>query len=447
LGRPPALNPFKQMTPILKSNGSLAMATGLAQQGIALLQFILTARILAPADLGQWAMYLTLIGLADMARHGMVHNSMVHFTAGNQPDSAGARAAMLLWGLGLTAVAALLLAVPGRLLSDLWQMPALPTLFGIYLFTGLVWALVRHAESAGMAEEDFRIPLVTAVLYGTVLLMATAWYWAAGIRPGLQVLAWWQGAGWLTALGYVCWKRSRYFAIQHLSAHWLYKVWGFGRYSMMSNLSSVIMQRVDLFMLGFYVGSAELATYNVATKAITFLDFPLNALGQVAFPRLSATFHRQGLVATARLYEHSVGRLLAITLPLTLIVAAGAPMIVGLIGGAGYARAAGVLQLLALAGLIKPWGRMFGVTLDAIGRSDLNLKMLVLSFVLNIGFNVLLTPIYGIFGAALAAVLSILAGILTGQAVLRRLLPANPMEAVAHFWIYYKQLWMKYAAV
>jgi len=207
------------------------MATGLAQQGIALVQFVLTARLLAPADLGQWAMYLTLIALADMARHGMVHNSMVHFTAGNQADAAGARVAMLLWGLGLSVAAVLLLVGPGRLLSGMWQMPALPALFGVYLFTAPLWALVRHAESASMADEDFRIPLVTTVLYGSVLLAATAWYRAAGIQPGLQALAWWQGAGWLSALGYVLARRSHYFAIRHVSVYWVYKVWSFGMIS------------------------------------------------------------------------------------------------------------------------------------------------------------------------------------------------------------------------
>lgn len=427
----------------LRSNSSLAMATGLTQQGLALVQFMLIARVLSPDALGQWVVFLALAGLIEMGRQGLVHNSIVFFSAGQPAERGAVRGAILVWAIGLTLFAGLLLVALGPWFSGIWHMPALPSLFGVYLITAPVAALLRYAESIAVAEARFHVPLASSLLAGAVLPVLLAVCYLAEIQPTPATLAWWQGAGWALALGYAGWKHPHTFGGLRWRRHWLAKVWGYGRHSLLSGLASIVMQRADVFLLGLYVSSAELAVYNVAARAVAFLDFPLHALGQVAFPRLSAAFHREGPAATARLYERSVGALLAVTLPLSVGVALLAPWMVRLLGGPDYLAAAPVLQLLAVGGMIKPWGRVFGITLDAIGRADLNLRMLVLSFVLNLGLNALLTPLLGITGTALAVVLSAMVGIGTGQWVLSRLLPANPIGAFDYFWPAYRQLWQK----
>ena len=75
---------------------------------------------------------------------------------------------------------------------------------------------------------------------------------------------------------------------------------------------------------------------------------------------------------------------------------------------------------MAIAGLVKPWGRLFGVTLDAVGKPDWNLKMLIFSMFVTVLFNILLIPRFGTEGAAVATTTAIFLTIGLGQILLRR---------------------------
>lgn len=104
--------------------------------------------------------------------------------------------------------------------------------------------------------------------------------------------------------------------------------------------------------------------------------------------------------------------------------------IIKLIGSASYTSASTVIITLCIASFFKPWGRVFGLTLDAVGKPKINFYMLAFSLVVNIVMNWILIPIYGVFGAALATSSSVIITIIIGQLNIRRTLAINPMQEV-----------------
>ena len=88
---------------------------------------------------------------------------------------------------------------------------------------------------------------------------------------------------------------------------------------------------------------------------------------------------KEGLIEVSKLYEKSVALLFLISMPIAIFVFLFAEPIIIILAGQEYLEATIVLKPLVLAGLIKPWGRLFGITLDAIGQPVLNFKMLIVS--------------------------------------------------------------------
>jgi O-antigen/teichoic acid export membrane protein len=182
---------------------------------------------------------------------------------------------------------------------------------------------------------------------------------------------------------------------------------------------------MDIMMIGYYLNPAAVAVYNVATRITNYMEVPMSGLSQAVYPRIAMANNTGSRTAVADLYEKSIGLLLAILLPMGLGVWLLADWVVLLVAGKAYLAAAPLLQILVLAVMMKPWGRLFGITLDAIGRPRLNFALLALSLVANVVLNALLIPRWGLHGAAAATSASIGLLVVSGQVLMASILPVQ----------------------
>jgi lipopolysaccharide exporter len=433
-------------------SSSHAMLAGLAQQGFAMVQFLCIVRWLAPDALGTWAMFLTLTSIVEIVRLGLIQNTLVYFGTHEPDEKPRIVAASLALGIGVSIIGALLLVVISFILTytynggkGIWQMPDLPFLMLGYIVLAVLNTLLRFIDGYKMIEQQFKTAAISALIFGSInlvlMLLVKQIQGFVGVFDLLfiQIIAAFFN---LVFIGKPFLHLLKGFK-KDIEMLWLKRLLLYGRYGMGTNLCSMMFQRMDVFLLGAFVPSAGLAIYNVAIRMITYIDFPLNSLGLAFLPRLSAAHHSENTEGVARLYEKSVGWLLAITLPMTLGVFLTAKYIIWIVAGEAYMEAVPLLQIIALLGLIKPWGRLFGVLLDAIGKPQFNFKMLLFSMFVTILFNVLLIPKFGIHGAAWASGLAIFTTIFTGQILLARLLPIRALAAFKHILPVYSQIFSK----
>ena len=426
-------------TPAIKvKEGSYALLGYLTQMGLAFASFLVLVRLLPSEEFGVWVLFLTLTSLAEMARVGLIQNGLIKFVAGN-PDQAGqiqtaglvlntVSGQLLAWGL-------VVLSIP---LGRLWAAPELAALMWWYPLLVLPYGTARLLDFFNMCRSDFKGIFFSKLIYGLtfLLLVAGAYY-----RYGALELIWLPGfqlVGAVLSLVVMLSYRPDYRMWGALRWKWFRQLFQFGKYVMGTNAGSMLFNRMDLLMIGALLTPSAVALYNVASRLTNYVEIPLSSLSQVIYPKLAAA--REGDVQElALLYERSTALLLGVLLPPTILVILFSQPLLKLLAGPEYVAAAPVLNVLMLAVLIKPWGRMFGITLDALGHPGLNFRLLLGALVLNIVLNLCLVPAFGIIGAAWATFLSMAAGIIAGQTILGRLLPVQQVNILKDIWSFYRR--------
>lgn len=410
--------PFLRLSPSMYS----LLAQG-AVFGFAFLIFLVLVRTLSPADFGTWVLYQTLMTFAEMARMGFIQNGLVKFLV----DHPGHRRAIIGSAYLLNLLAGLLfwllfwgLSYP---LSELWDAPGLVPLALTYGLVMLSWGAFRFIEYILVADRAFQgvfwAHLVNGSLYfAQVLALA----WLTWLESPVQVLYLQSAAAALTVLGLGGVFRAK-LRMSLPQRRWLRELAQYGRYAMGSSLGSVLLQRLDVLMLGYFMGPAAVALYNIGTKLTNYLEIPLRAVSLVIFPRLSQTLQEKGPAGLARFWERSASQMLALVLPPCLLLFPLAEPTIVLMAGQSYAEAAPVLQIFLLIALLKPLGRLAGISFDAIGQPKLNFRLVWLSLLLNLGWNFLFIPWLGVVGAAWATVISMLVTTGLGLRYLRREVP------------------------
>lgn len=419
--------------------GSYSTLGYFAQLGLAFASFLLLIRIMPEYEFGVWVLFLTVTSFPEMARAGLSQNAVVKFCV-EQKEAYGE---VLVAGLFLNtassivmSVALLLLAIP---LSSLWSAPELVQLLWWYPAFALLHGTARYIDNIQMAHHDFKGIFWSKLAFGLSFLGAVlaSWRWAGevplGWLPVLQVLA------SLPSLAISLFYRMDYLKPGRLDWNWARRLFNFGKYVLGTNFSSMLFNKLDIMMVGAFLNPMAVALYNVASRITNYMEVPMSGIAQVAYPRITAANKASGKDEVALLYERMVGLLLALLLPMAILVFGLARPIVVLLAGEAYEDAAPLLNILVVALLAKPWGRLFGVTLDAIGRPRLNFVLFLPGLALNAILNLIFIPLWGMYGAALASLLSMWSVIFAGQLILRTIIPIKQGNILNRMWACYRR--------
>lgn len=403
---------------LLSNPSILSVGSALALQGFTLLTFMLLARLLPVAQMGAWALWLTFVSIADMTRQGLLQNGLVRFSAKEPEGWAGwLTAAFALNSLASVGLG-LLLALGSWLAGIFMHLPELQTLAALALPFTLLQGLGRFAEAVQVTVRDFRGVLLANSLNGAAQLALTGYCFLKKTPPGLTQLLVFQTIGLMLGVILIAAFFKKHFTFGKFEVEKMRSLYRFGRYVAGTNFFSMLFQRLDTLLIGVFLTPAAVALYNVATRLNGLLDLPLNSLSLAQFPNIAKSLAVGK--PTQEVFNGAVKKLLLVQGPLSILLIIFAPQAVRILGGSNYADAAILLQILALAGLVKPWGRTFGMTLDARGKSDLNFKMLLFSMAVNLVLILALLPPFGVTGAAVAAGLGILLTVGAGQWLLKR---------------------------
>jgi len=128
----------------------------------------------------------------------------------------------------------------------------------------------------------------------------------------------------------------------------------------------------------------------------------------------------EGHSAVKRRYEMAVGSILAIVVPGIIFIIVLAPQIIFLIAGPGFEETVSIVRITMLYGLMLPFNRFFGVTLDAIGKAKVNFRIVMLTALINLVNSFIFINIFGTIGAAYGTLLTYLIMLTANQIYLHR---------------------------
>jgi len=371
---------------------------------------------------GHWALFITTVSILDGLRQGFVQNGLARLIIKN-PDNLEVRSTGLLLNYSIVILTSSFLLV-----LSLFTNEDMAILYAQGYKVLLVLATIQYLNSVQQAQHQFKryflINLVYLISFAAILCIQVLAYGKPELTTiiNLMLLS-------IIPVVIMIWIRKE-FQLVKPERETFKELVHFGKYSSGTNLLSLLFQRTDLLMTSYFLDPTAVAIFHFANKIINYAELPLQALSQVIYPRIAASHLQNNGTELNKTYGSSILWLLAFIIPMTMAVIIFNGTIIKLIGSESYASASTVIVTLCMASFFKPWGRVFGLTLDAVGKPKINFYMLAFSLVVNVLMNWILIPLYGVNGAALATSSSVIITIIIGQLNIRRTLAINPMQEV-----------------
>ena len=183
----------------------------------------------------------------------------------------------------------------------------------------------------------------------------------------------------------------------------------------------------DSVLLGFLRGATTVGWYNAAYRPVIIaLALPLTYFVGL-FPALSRTY-TEGRDEFRNLVSRSLELCWIFAVPLVIGGMLLAQPVIALLYGPAYASSVGPFRILVWSAGLVILRQSYAVPLMAAGHQKLALRCAIASASLNVGLNVLLTPRYGMLGAASATVLAdVIWLVMAYYYFVREVLPQEPL--------------------
>lgn len=181
------------------------------------------------------------------------------------------------------------------------------------------------------------------------------------------------------------------------------------RYSLPLYLSEFIRSssgRIGTLLLGMMGAAVSVGVYAVASRVSDVGSLFLLSIASVSMPIVSDLYHRKDHAKLGSLYQTVTKWSLSFNLPFFLTVLLFAKPLLSVFG-MDFSAGAASLIVLSLGILAKAAIGIPGVLISMTGHSKLFLLNSIVTVIMTLVFQLLLIPRWGVFGAAMAATISL----------------------------------------
>ncbi|MBL7872728.1 MAG: flippase [Cyclobacteriaceae bacterium] len=388
------------------------------------------ARVLTKNEFGVWILFTSIVSILETLREGFIKQPFIAFLGsanGDDRNNIGS-AAFLLNTLYSVVISLGILAVAYPL-ENFWAASQLGLILKIYAISNLVFIPFSHFEYLQQSKLDFkgiflshfvRSLTLTIFVVGSYLfnkeisLLSLAWVSLVGNIIGATISMIW---GWQ-------WKH----VFKKMPMRNIMDMVKFGRFSFGTNLASLSIRNMDSWMLGKMLSTESVALYNPAIRISNLVEIPTLTVANLVFPKMAQGFGGSDHSYASELYERSVGLLLAIMIPVSISMFLFSDWIVWIVAGKNYAESGYLLQITAFYTLFIPFGRQFGVLLDAVRKPEINFYFILGTAILNIVITYYFIMQWGIAGAAYGTLITYFMRFVVQQIVLNKLLGISTLR-------------------
>lgn len=202
------------------------------------------------------------------------------------------------------------------------------------------------------------------------------------------------------------------------------------------SLTIHLFPSVDLWMVKAFCGAND-PGYYTAAQAIAKIPYMLFfGLSATVLPSISEALSRHDEATARETVATSIRLLLIVVVPLCVLVWPWAEEAVALLFGSAFAPGGQALRLLMISHSLLAFLFLLTTILNADNRPRLSLWITLAAVVIDVILVRILTPVYGMTGAAAATVLALLLGVVIGGVVVWRrfkptISPRFPLRVVS----------------
>jgi len=342
------------------------------RHGLNFIVLMILARLLSPSDFGEIAILLVFTGVASIVIDSGFSQALIQRKLVTHVDESS----VFFFNVLLSLFAVLLLYLAAPWIAIFYHQPDLELLM-IAISANLLINAFGSVQIAILTKRlDFKalakVGGVATVGSGSMALTAAAngyGVWSLVIQLISSSL--------LTVV--FLWYFSPWRPLMRFSLASIRSFFQYSSYLLLSGLLDALQYHAYALIIGRVYSAHQVGYFNQAQRLQHLpIDLMTSIVGRIAFPVFSRDADdRDRLV---KLMNRTLETTMFMTVPVVLCTLLLAEPLVVLLFGSQWLPSVPVLQVLSLTGLLWPF-HVFNVTmLKALGRTDLNLRVMLVKF-------------------------------------------------------------------
>jgi len=162
---------------------------------------------------------------------------------------------------------------------------------------------------------------------------------------------------------------------------------------------------MDVLMLSWMKGDAEVGFYSAAFRLILPLSFIPVALVVSLLPVMSRLYHEKDEVLS-RVYQFSLKIMFCLSLPIAVLIYTASEQIIDIIYTSEYSQSTAGLKILIISQIFLFLNVVMNHFIISIGKQLKGLYVVGVMVIINFILNIFLIPKYGLVGASVATVVT-----------------------------------------
>lgn len=384
----------------------------LGERLIGLVSFSITARLLAPADFGLFALAISVLAVVEQLGRAGIDLALIHRRNADRRDYDAAWSANILIGAAVGVVLCAI-AVPA---AHFFNEPRVA--FIVYFLAA--GTFVAGFENIGIVDFqkslDFRKELIYRLLIRAFVAAATIA--AALMRRDFTalVVGFVVGKLCLVGLSYVVHRYRPRFSLASFA-----NIAGFSQWVLLRNIIAGLNEQAATFTIGRMLAVDALAFFSAAREIAALATTEILApVRRAQYPGFAALGH--DAAAYRRMYLDSTALSVMLGLPIPVGISVVAADFVRVLLGAQWAQAVPLIPILVLAGILSCFASGTQIVFLGLGRPRITAYLAAVRFVVLIPSLLAGAFWAGTVGVAwaivvTAAVMFVANGILTRRAL------------------------------
>ncbi len=409
-----------------------ALGGNLIETIVGFLVIMFVTRNYTQAETGVYFIVIAIISILNNLKEGFLQNGFVKFLVENEFESRVLKTGFTISFIGEIVKILIFISI------SLFYQP-IQTYIIFYSFYTLTYSLYRMMLFVHKSKLDMK-EIVSGNL---IILVATAV--GVGVIYRLSLAAEWlflvMGLTNLLALIFIPSNRKLLMAnaFRGYDKVVFQKIFSFGKYGFLKEVSGSIAHQAAIFISAYLLTLEATSILGLATRYTILISIPGASLAGMLYPIiLKHSGNRAALVEAAR---DGIGKMYALLIPIAIVIIIGSPFAIYLLHGAEYLTAAGVLVFKILASVfLIPLGSGFSSLMNTINKPREITRLMVISSISNITLSFILMSQFGLWGAAIAPLLTELIGGYIMKVKLKETLDFDVfgiMSSIRGYWVYW----------
>jgi O-antigen/teichoic acid export membrane protein len=177
---------------------------------------------------------------------------------------------------------------------------------------------------------------------------------------------------------------------------------------LMTATITFVIGQTGVVMLGIFRTDAEVGYYAIAVKMATLSSAILSAVNSMAAPKFSELYHLNKFDELFYIAKKSAKLIFWSTIPILLIIIFFGKPIISIFYGKEFVVAYWPMIILIVGELVNSCAGSTAFFMNMTGHQNIIRNFVFIAALINVSVNVMLTPVYGLYGASIAATLTIM---------------------------------------